>query len=54
MKKSILVIVAQPDDETIGCGGAILKHIDEGDIVNIITLTDGVSSRSSVNSEDVN
>ncbi len=45
MKKNILVIVAHPDDETIGMGGTIAKHTSEGDFVNVITMTDGVSSR---------
>ena len=39
MNKSVLII-DHPHDETIGCGGTILKHINNGDTVNIITLTD--------------
>ena len=34
-EKSILYC-AHPDDETIGCGGAIIKHKCDGDI-NILT-----------------
>ena len=33
MTKSILVVAPHPDDETLGCGGTLLRHIDEGDIV---------------------
>ena len=47
MKQSILIIAAHPDDETIGCGGAILRHVSNGDNVNVLTLTDGVGSRGS-------
>lgn len=46
-KKSILVISAHPDDETIGCGGTIAKHISQGDSVYALSFTDGVSSRGS-------
>ena len=31
--KNILVIAPHPDDETLGCGGTLLRHIDEGDLV---------------------
>tara|TARA_B100002019_G_scaffold293478_1_gene321362 strand:- start:7006 stop:7674 length:669 start_codon:yes stop_codon:yes gene_type:complete len=31
--KNILVIAPHPDDETLGCGGTILRHIDHGDKV---------------------
>ena len=33
MKKKILIIAPHPDDETLGCGGTILRHIDYGDDV---------------------
>jgi N-acetylglucosamine malate deacetylase 1 len=37
----ILVISPHPDDEAIGCGGTIGKHIAEGSIVKVIFLTSG-------------
>ena len=41
----ILVIAAHPDDEVIGCGGTILKAINEGAIVSVLFLGEGVSTR---------
>lgn len=41
----VLCVVAHPDDETLGCGGTLAKHIQSGDIVMVVTLADGVSSR---------
>jgi len=39
MMKNILIIAPHPDDETLGCGGTILKHIDKGDDVYWLILT---------------
>jgi N-acetylglucosamine malate deacetylase 1 len=46
MNKQVLVIAAHPDDEVIGCGGTLARHAAVGDIINIIFLADGESSRS--------
>jgi N-acetylglucosamine malate deacetylase 1 len=43
--KKILVVVAHPDDEVIGCGGTIAKHVANGDHVSILVVADGVTSR---------
>lgn len=37
----ILVLAAHPDDETLGCGGTIVKHKLKNDYVKVIIVTDG-------------
>lgn len=45
MKNKILVVAAHPDDEVLGAGGTIAKHVSEGDEVYALVLGDGEMSR---------
>lgn len=42
---TVLVIAAHPDDEVLGCGGAIARHSQHGDAVHVMILAEGVTSR---------
>lgn len=48
MKPRILVLAAHPDDEVLGCGGALARHADEGAVIHVAFLADGVNSRDKV------
>jgi len=39
VKKKILVVAAHPDDELLGIGGTLCKHLDEGDEVSVCIVT---------------
>ncbi|MBN3881471.1 MAG: PIG-L family deacetylase [Nostoc sp. JL34] len=43
---NILIVAAHPDDEVLGCGGAIAKHTQQGDIVHVLILAEGATSRT--------
>ncbi|NHI01613.1 PIG-L deacetylase family protein [Oceanimonas sp. MB9] len=53
MNKVVLVVAAHTDDEALGCGGTIAKHVSQGDTVYAVFLADGVTSRPNATSEEL-
>lgn len=45
-KGSIIVFAPHADDETLGCGGVIVKRLREGFKVKLVVMTDGSNSHS--------
>jgi LmbE family N-acetylglucosaminyl deacetylase len=45
--KTVLVIATHPDDEILGCGGTLARHVAEGDQVFSVIVCEGESIRYS-------
>ena len=41
----VLVFAAHPDDEVLGMGGTVALHVERGDEVRIVVVTDGSSTQ---------
>jgi LmbE family N-acetylglucosaminyl deacetylase len=49
---NVLIIAAHPDDEILGCGGTMARHVSSGDSVAVEILAEGVTSRDERRSRD--
>ena len=45
-KKIVYVFSPHPDDESLACGGTIIRRLLEGYEVKVIVMTDGANSHS--------
>jgi N-acetylglucosamine malate deacetylase 1 len=43
--ENVLVLAPHPDDEIIGCGGTMIKHVQKGSRLLVVYLTDGREGR---------
>lgn len=43
----VLVVAAHPDDEVLGCGGTIARHVELGHEVQVLIVAEGATSRQS-------
>lgn len=50
---NILIIVAHPDDEIIGIGGAAIKHVEQGDHVYALILGKGSLARDDSDADTI-
>jgi LmbE family N-acetylglucosaminyl deacetylase len=44
LRQDAMVFAPHPDDETLGCGGTILRKRDSGATVRVVFMTDGAAS----------
>jgi len=51
--KKVLVVAAHADDEALGCGATLAAHTDDGDEVAALFMTNGVGSRPSAGTGDI-
>ncbi|MYL36448.1 PIG-L deacetylase family protein [Halobacillus litoralis] len=52
--QKVLVLAPHMDDETIGPGGTLRQHADQGAEVHCVFITDGASSVSEMSAEELN
>lgn len=51
-RKTILAVVAHPDDEVLGCGGTLAAAVGQGHEVHVVYLADGESSRMGIDGDN--
>jgi len=52
MPDTVLVVAVHPDDETLGCGGTLLKHREQGDMIHWLIVT-GITVNGGFSQEQV-
>ncbi len=50
---NVLAIAAHPDDEILGLGGTLARHVQKGDLVSVVIVGEGATSRSNMDPGDL-
>lgn len=53
MTERVICFAAHPDDETLGCGATLAKHVANGDAVSVVVFADGLASRGGVSQANI-
>ena len=53
LKKPAVIFAPHPDDETLGCGGTIVRKLAQGARVDVVFFTDGARSHTLMPSEEL-
>ena len=53
MTEQVLALVAHPDDESLGVGATLARHVREGDSVAVVCFADGLASRGGVTAANI-
>lgn len=48
----LLVLAPHPDDEVIGCGGVVARHLRDGRLVHVVIATDGAAAGDGAKREE--
>ncbi len=51
-RSTVLVVAAHPDDEVLGAGGTIARHAEAGDMVYVLIVAEGATSRQQFRDRD--
>ncbi len=49
---TVLVVAAHPDDEVLGCGGSLARHVRLGNRVHVLILAEGATARDDLRDVD--
>ncbi|KAB3534169.1 PIG-L family deacetylase [Alkaliphilus pronyensis] len=52
-RERVLVIAPHVDDETIGLGGTLLKHVEDNSSIHCVYITDGSGSNTELPKEEI-
>jgi N-acetylglucosamine malate deacetylase 1 len=50
--RNVLCVVAHPDDEALGVGGTLIRHVRSGDRVGVVILSDGEGAKKAGAAKD--